>query len=141
MKIVKWRAGLCASSLRSSSEKDIVAWYIRLGLRFAHIPSFAWTLVLLKPHKFRRLGFIRWVQEFGHDQGEFFECDRFRDVRVEACVYALGVYVAQHVGRESDNGVSLVSVFLFPSADLFAGLVAVFVRHMKIALPKVLVKG
>jgi len=94
----------------------------------------AWVSLLFEPHEFRRLGLIRRIQELGHDQGELFEVDRLGNIRVEARFYALGVDIAKHVGRESNDGDPLVSVLLLPAADLFAGLVAVFVGHVKIAL-------
>lgn len=70
------------------------------------------------------------VQKFRHDKRELLEFDRLRHIRVEAGFHAFSVDVAQYIGRESDDGMATVSVLLFPASDLFAGLVAVFVRHV-----------
>lgn len=82
---------------------------------------------------FRRIG---WVQKLRHDEGELLELDRFRNVRVEASFHALLVNIAEDVCRERDDRMTTVSILLFPSPNFLAGLVAILVRHMEVALSK-----
>lgn len=93
-----------------------------------------WPFLLLVLHKFGRLGRVGWVQKSCHDERELLELYRLRHVRVESCFHALGVDVAEYVRREGDDGVAAVAVFLFPSSDFFASLIAVFVWHMQVTL-------
>jgi hypothetical protein len=81
-------------------------------------------------HKFGLFRRVGRVQEFRHDEAELLELDGLRHVRVEAGFDALRVHVAEDVGGKRDYWDTAVSVFLFPTADFFAGLVAVFIRHM-----------
>jgi hypothetical protein len=90
--------------------------------------------LFLRLHEVGELRWVGWIQEFGHDQRELFELNWFRHVRIEACVDTFRVNVAQYVGREGNDGLATISVFLLPPPDLFAGLVAVLVWHMQVAL-------
>lgn len=85
-------------------------------------------------HKLRRLRLVRRIQKLGHDERKLLEFYRLRNIRVEAGVDALCVDVPEDICRKCNDGVSSVSVFLFPSTDLLAGLVAVFVGHVQVAL-------
>lgn len=81
-----------------------------------------------------RLGRIGRVHERHEHGAELFEVDGLGEVAVEAGVDALLVDVAEDVGGERDDGLVGLLGFLFPAAQLFAGLVAVFVGHVEIAL-------
>lgn len=93
-----------------------------------------WPFLLLVLHEFWRLGRIGRVQESCHYERELFELDRLRHVRIEAGFYALGVNVTEHVRREGNDGMAAVTVLLLPSSDLLASLIAIFVRHVQVAL-------
>ena len=81
-----------------------------------------------------RLSRIGGVHERHEHGAELFEVDGLGEVAVEAGVDALLVDVAEDVGGErNDRLVGLLGAF-FPSAQLFARLVAVFVGHVEIAL-------
>jgi hypothetical protein len=77
---------------------------------------------------------IRRVHE-RHEHGtELLEVDRLGEVAVETRFHAFLVDVAEDVCRERDDGlVGLLGAFL-PAAEFFARLVAVFVRHVEVAL-------
>lgn len=85
-------------------------------------------------HDFGLFRWICWIQEFRHNQRELFKLYWLRYVRVEACFHAFCVDIAEHVGRESDDGLAAVAMLLLPPPDLLARLVAVFVRHMEVTL-------
>ena len=85
-------------------------------------------------HERQRSIRIRGIEQIDHDALELLELDRLRDVGIEADVGALGVYVAEHVGRQRDHGDGPVRVGALPYADLATGLVAVFVGHVEVAL-------
>ena len=90
--------------------------------------------LLLLLHELDRLVWILGIQVLQHDHAEFFEIDRLGDIGVEASRSTLVVDIAQDVGRKSDDWHDFVLVLLLPPADLPAGLIAVFVRHVEIAL-------
>ena len=90
--------------------------------------------VLVHFHDRKRSSRIVGIEEVDHDGFELLELDGLGDVRVEADFGALGVDVAEDVGRQSDHGSRWIRVLPFPFADFAAGLVAVFVGHVKIAL-------
>ena len=90
--------------------------------------------LFLHLHKFWGFRRIGRIYEFGHDEREFLESNWLRDVRVEASLDALCVDIAKNVGGKSDDRVPAMPVLLFPTSDLFAGLIAIFVRHVEIAL-------
>jgi len=74
------------------------------------------------------------VHERHEHCAELFEIDGLGEVAVEAGVDALLVDVAEDVGGERDDGLVRLLGAFFPSAQLFARLVAVFVGHVEIAL-------
>lgn len=80
---------------------------------------------------FRR---IQRIYEFRHDKRQFFKSDGFGDVRIEARLDAFRIDVAEDVCGECDDRVAPMAVLLFPASDLFAGLVAIFIWHVEIAL-------
>jgi hypothetical protein len=90
--------------------------------------------LFLQLHKFWGFRRIGRIYEFGHDEREFLESDWLRDVGIEASLDALCVDIAENVGGKSNDRVPAVPVFLLPTSDLFAGLIAIFVRHVEIAL-------
>lgn len=81
-----------------------------------------------------RLRRVRRVHKRHEHSAQLFEIHRLGEVAVEAGVDALLVDVAEDVGGERDDGLVRLLGALFPSAQLFARLVAVFVGHVKIAL-------
>jgi hypothetical protein len=88
----------------------------------------------LLTHESMRLRGISRIHERHENCAELFEIDGLGQVAVEAGVDALLVDVAQDVCGERDDGlVGLLGAF-FPSAQLFARLVTVFVGHVEIAL-------
>lgn len=90
-------------------------------------------------HEFRWLRGIRGIHKLRHDERELFEGDRFRNVRVEAGFDALRVYITENIGRESNDRMAAVAMLLLPASDLFAGLIAIFIWHVQIALKGLLV--
>lgn len=90
--------------------------------------------VLVHLHEGKRSAPIRGIEEVDHDVFELLELDRFRDIRVETDFGALGIDVAEDVGRESDDGEGRVRIRPFPFADFATGLIAVFIGHVKVAL-------
>ena len=74
------------------------------------------------------------VEEVDHDGFELLELDRFRDVRVEASVGALGVDVTEDISRERDYRKRLVSLLPLPGADFTTCLIAVFIGHVEVTL-------
>lgn len=96
--------------------------------------SGALPLPSLLTHECMRLRRIRRVHKRHEHSAELLEIDGLGEVTVEAGVDALLVDVAEDVCREGDDGlVGLLGAF-FPPAQLLAGLVAVFVGHVEIAL-------
>ena len=91
-------------------------------------------LPCLLAHESMRLRGIGRIHERHKHCAELLEIDGLGEVAVEAGVDALLVDVAQDVGGERDDWLVGLLGTLFPSAQLFARLVAVFVRHVKIAL-------
>lgn len=79
-------------------------------------------------------GWIGRIEEAGHDCRQLLEVDWFGDVGVEARLNAFRVYVAENVGREGDDREMLEFVLALPLADVFAGLIAIFIRHVEVAL-------
>jgi hypothetical protein len=77
---------------------------------------------------------IRRVHERHQHRAEFLEIDRLGEVAIEASVDTLLVDVAEDVGRKRDDRLVRLFGALLPPAELFAGLVSIFVRHVKIAL-------
>lgn len=90
--------------------------------------------LFLRFHEFGGFGWVSWVQEFRHDDGELFELNGLRHIRIEARFRAFGINVAENVRGKGNDGNTSVSVLLLPFSYLFACLVAVFVRHVQIAL-------
>lgn len=81
-----------------------------------------------------RLGRIGGIHERHQHRAELFEVDRLGDVAVETGVDTLLVDVAEDVGGKGDDGLMRLLGSFFPAAELFARLVAVFVRHVEVAL-------
>ena len=52
---------------------------------------------------------------------------------VEARFDALLVHIAEDVGRECDDGEVRELLLTLPSADVFARLISIFVRHVQVA--------
>ena len=95
------------------------------------------TGTFLRPllaHKSVRLGRVARVHERHEYGAELFEVDGLGKVTVETGVDALLVDVAEDVGRKCDDRLVRLLAALLPAADLFAGLVAVFVGHVEVAL-------
>jgi len=79
---------------------------------------------------------VRRVHERHQHRAEFFEIDRLGEVAIEAGVNTLLVDISEDVGRERNDGLMRLFGALLPPAELFAGLVAILVRHVKIALQR-----
>lgn len=81
-----------------------------------------------------RLARVRRVHERHEHGAELLEIDRLGDVAVETRVDALLVDIAEDVGGERDYRLVLLAGALLPAPDFLAGLVAVFVGHVQVAL-------
>lgn len=90
-------------------------------------------------HELDGLAGVRRIQERQHYGTELLEVDWLGHVAVESCVYALGVNISHDVGGQGHDREIRLFVLLLPLTDLPASLVAVLVRHVKIALRFVLV--
>ena len=97
---------------------------------------FTGLLLLLRPHELDRLCRVARIHVREHDGAELLEVDGLGHIAVEPRVDTLGVNVAEDVCRERDDREIGVFVLLLPFADLAARLIAVFVRHVEIALWK-----
>lgn len=92
------------------------------------------SLNLLRLHKLNRPLRILGVEEHQHDYGELLEIHWLGHIRIESSVSTLGIHVAQHIRRERHDWRVLVFLRLLPLSYLAARFVAVFVRHVEIAL-------
>lgn len=92
------------------------------------------TLRPLLAHESVWLSRIGRVHESHEHGAELLKIDRLGEVAVETRIDTFLVDVAEDVGRKGDDGLmGLLDAFL-PAADFFACLVAVFVRHVEVAL-------
>ncbi len=81
---------------------------------------------------------FNWIQKVAHHCAESFEIHWFGNIVAESSFNALVKNVSHDVGRQGDNGHSRVGFVPFPFPNLAAGLVSIFIWHMKVALlPKV----
>jgi hypothetical protein len=81
-----------------------------------------------------RLARIRRVHKRHEHGAKLLEIDRLGKVAVETGLDAFLVDVAKDVGREGNDGLVLLLGALFPAAEFFTCLVAVFVGHVEVAL-------
>jgi hypothetical protein len=101
----------------------------RPGIRAA-----MFALCLFPAHESMWFARVGRVHERHQHRAEFLEIDRLGEVAIEASVDAFLVDVTEDVGRKRNDGLVRLFGSLLPPAELFAGLVSVFVWHVEIAL-------
>lgn len=87
-----------------------------------------------RTHQFVRFRWIVSVEEPRHLRAEVLEVDGFCDITIKAGGYAFLDNLCHDIGGERNDRHKRVLVSSLPCADITAGLIAVFSRHMKITL-------
>lgn len=77
-------------------------------------------------------------EEFGEGCRQVDEVNRLRDVVAKARLNALILNVRHDIRRQRDDRHGREPIHLFPFSDFSAGLIAVFPRHVEIALGKMI---
>jgi hypothetical protein len=98
-------------------------------LLFSSTPPHAFSSLHLHKLQLPRRHSTGRIQSLDEHVTQLTEIDRLSDIAVEPGLDALGIHIAEDVGRQSDNRQMPMMRGPFPATDLFAGLVAVFDWH------------
>jgi hypothetical protein len=77
------------------------------------------------------------IQKLVQHISNLLEINGLGNVTAEARLHALGVYITQDVGTESNDWNMVLVLFTLPLKNLFARVVAVLDRHLQVTLIKV----
>ena len=91
-----------------------------------------------RAHQIVRFCRIVSVEEPHHFRAKVLEVDRFGDITIKACGYALFDNLRHNICGERNDRHKRILVGSLPCADITAGLIAVLSWHMEITLLQML---
>jgi hypothetical protein len=95
-------------------------------------------ILSLRAHQLVRFCRVVSVEESRHLRTEMLEVNGFCNITVKASGNAFFDDLCHNIGRECNDRHQGILFGSFPCADVTAGLIAIFSRHMKITLSQIL---